>query len=74
MKTVLLVPCAILFLAPILRAADSQPPTLASGSPAPDFSLPGTDGRTYALKDFAAAKALVVRFTCNHCPTAKYTF
>jgi peroxiredoxin len=44
--------------------------TLAIGDPAPDFSLPGVDGRTYALKDFADARVLVVIFTCNHCPTA----
>lgn len=44
--------------------------TLAIGDAAPDFALPGVDGRTHALKDFADAKALVVIFTCNHCPTA----
>ncbi len=54
-----------------LSAAD-QPATLALGSKAPDFTLPGVDGRDHALKDFAAAKALVVVFTCNHCPTAQY--
>jgi peroxiredoxin len=43
---------------------------LAIGSPAPDFRLPGVDGKTYGLKDFASAKVLVVAFTCNHCPTA----
>jgi peroxiredoxin len=53
-------------------AADFQPETLPLGSPAPDFSLTGVDGRTYTLKDFAAAKILVVVFTCNHCPTAQY--
>lgn len=53
-------------------AAESQPPTLALGSAAPDFSLPGTDDRTHTLKDFAQARALVVIFTCNHCPTAQY--
>ena len=42
--------------------------TLPLGAPAPDFSLPATDGRTYSLADFAAARALVVFFTCNHCP------
>ncbi|WP_438445333.1 thioredoxin family protein [Gorillibacterium sp. sgz5001074] len=42
--------------------------TLPIGASAPDFSLPGTDGKTYALKDFADAKVLVVFFTCNHCP------
>jgi peroxiredoxin len=41
------------------------------GTPAPDFSLPATDGRTYALADFASAPVLVVAFTCNHCPYAK---
>ena len=55
-----------------LCAADFQPETLPVGSPAPDFSLPGIDGRNYALKDFADAKILVVVFTCNHCPTAQY--
>jgi peroxiredoxin len=53
------------------RAAD-QPPTLPLGAAAPDFNLPGVDGRQYALRDFADARVLVVVFTCNHCPTAQY--
>ena len=53
-------------------AADLQPATLPLGSTAPDFRLPGVDGRNYALKDFSQAKILVVVFTCNHCPTAQY--
>jgi peroxiredoxin len=53
-----------------VRAAD-QPRTLAIGSPAPDFCLPGVDGKTHCLKDYAGAKVLVVIFTCNHCPTAQ---
>ena len=52
-------------------AAESFP-TLSPGAAAPDFNLPGVDGRSWALKDFAEAKALVVIFTCNHCPTAQY--
>jgi thiol-disulfide isomerase/thioredoxin len=47
-------------------------PSLPLGSAAPDFNLPGVDGRNYALKDFASAKILAVVFTCNHCPTAQY--
>src|ERR1043166_6795082 len=47
-------------------------PSLSLGATAPDFNLPGVDGRSWTLKDFAAAKALVVIFTCNHCPTAQY--
>ena len=53
-------------------AAEMQPATLALGATAPDFNLPGVDGKNWALKDFAAAKVLVVVFTCNHCPTAQY--
>jgi peroxiredoxin len=41
------------------------------GDKAPDFSLPGVDGKTRSLKDFAGAKALVVIFSCNHCPYVK---
>lgn len=44
---------------------------MALGTPAPDFSLPGVDGETYSLASFADARALVVVFTCNHCPYAK---
>jgi thiol-disulfide isomerase/thioredoxin len=53
-------------------SAEENPPTLPIGSPAPDFNLPGVDGRNYSLKDFARAKVLAVIFTCNHCPTAQY--
>jgi peroxiredoxin len=42
--------------------------TLSLGDEAPDFSLPATDGQTYALNDFRDAKTLVIFFTCNHCP------
>lgn len=41
------------------------------GTQAPAFSLPGADGNTYSLASFADAKALVMIFTCNHCPYAK---
>ncbi|MEY4244425.1 MAG: hypothetical protein RLZZ245_2010 [Verrucomicrobiota bacterium] len=44
------------------------PKVLALGAPAPEFSLPGTDSKTYSLSSFADAKALCVIFTCNHCP------
>lgn len=42
--------------------------TLDIGQPAPDFDLPGVDGRRYGLASFKDAKVLVVAFTCNHCP------
>ena len=68
-------PAALLVLfvlAARAAAQDSNPPTLKLGAAAPDFSLPGVDGKTYTLKDFAASPVLVVLFTCNHCPTAQY--
>lgn len=42
--------------------------TLKIGAKAPDFSLPGTDGKTHALEDFQKFPLLVIFFTCNHCP------
>jgi thiol-disulfide isomerase/thioredoxin len=63
---------ALLFLAPAAsRSAQHKIETLEIGSQAPDFNLPGVDGRSYRLADFADAKLLVVVFTCNHCPTAQ---
>lgn len=41
------------------------------GATAPDFRLPATDGKTYALKDVAGAKGTVIVFICNHCPYVK---
>lgn len=38
------------------------------GEKAPDFSLPGVDGKTWSLASFAGKKALAVLFSCNHCP------
>lgn len=63
-------PLACLLVATLnLQAAN--PPTLAIGSVAPDFSLPGIDDKQYSLADFADAQLLAIVFTCNHCPTAQ---
>lgn len=51
--------------------ADEIHPILALGSPAPDFSLPGVDGKTHKLSDYSSSDVLVIVFTCNHCPTAQ---
>jgi len=54
-----------------LPAADPEPKPLEIGQAAPAFRLPGVDGKTHTLDDFKDAKALVIVFTCNHCPTAQ---
>ena len=41
---------------------------LQKGDIAPDFTLPGIDGRTYSLKSLAGKSGLFVLFMCNHCP------
>lgn len=43
-------------------------PLLASGSPAPDFDLPGTDGKHWSLADCRGERGTLVMFICNHCP------
>ncbi|HEY2547942.1 MAG TPA: redoxin family protein [Candidatus Acidoferrum sp.] len=63
----------MLFLSLLTFSAHGQTahPILPLGSPAPDFSLPGVDGETHSLADYAASPILVVVFTCNHCPIAQ---
>ena len=38
---------------------------------APDFKLPATDGKTYALKDVAGPNGTVIVFLGNQCPYVK---
>src|SRR5437868_6577483 len=61
-----------LVLAHVAIAADSNFATLEVGAGAPDFRLPGADGKKYSFKDFKKSPVLVIVFTCNHCPTAQY--
>lgn len=46
-------------------------PTLAIGAAAPDFNLPGVDGRKHRLSEYAKYNILAIIFTCDHCPTAQ---
>ncbi len=55
----------------VLKESDSA---LDPGEPAPPFELPGTDGETYTLASFADYEALLLVFTCNHCPYAEAKF
>ncbi len=52
-------------------AATGAAQTLAIGSSAPDFNLPGVDGKQHTLREFRNADVLVIIFTCDHCPTAQ---
>jgi peroxiredoxin len=44
---------------------------LEHGDPAPAFALPGTDGESHSPEEFTDRRALLVVFTCNHCPYAR---
>jgi thiol-disulfide isomerase/thioredoxin len=74
--------CLLVFISLILTSAtgtnrentpkfNGDHPSLPIGSPAPSFSLPATNGKTYTLASFSKAEILVIIFTCNHCPTAQ---
>lgn len=67
----LVVALSLMLTAGSVRAAPEQIKTLEIGARAPDFALPGVDGKLHRLADYARAKVLVIVFTCNHCPTAQ---
>ena len=46
-------------------------PVCEFGWKAPDFSLPGVDGKTWTLRDAMGPNGLLVMFICNHCPYVK---
>ncbi len=45
-----------------------NPPPCDFGWPAPDFDLPGTDGRHHSPASCRGPNGLLVMFICNHCP------
>jgi peroxiredoxin len=58
--------------APAKSAQEKPGGELAVGDPAPAFEgLVGIDDKSHSLKDYSSAKAVVVVFTCNHCPVAE---
>ena len=62
---------AYLFFTAVLVYGQTEHKTLEIGSLAPDFNLPGIDGKNYTLNSFSKADILVIIFTANHCPTAQ---
>jgi len=70
-QSILAALAVVLFTAGLGLSATKRPKTLEIGTRAPNFNLPGVDGKNYKLAGFAKADILVVIFTCNHCPTAQ---
>jgi peroxiredoxin len=50
-----------------------QTPICDFGRPAPDFRLPGVDGRVWTLADVRGPRGTLIMFLCNHCPYVKAT-
>jgi peroxiredoxin len=42
--------------------------SVALGTEAPQFDLPGVDAKSHSLDSYAGAEALVLVQSCNHCP------
>ena len=55
--------------------APGSPPQneLKIGDPAPDFNLPGIDGKQHTLATYRSARLLIVAFLSNHCPDSNAT-
>lgn len=49
----------------------AQPPVCNFGWKAPDFDLPGTDGKRHTLASVSGPNGLLLMFICNHCPYVK---
>ena len=68
-KTIVAVATSLFFTAVAVAAPEIK--TLEIGAKAPNFRLPGVDGKMHRLAEYDKAKVLVIVFTCNHCPTAQ---
>ena len=60
----------ILFAAALATRAEDGQRDLNIGDPAPDFALPGIDGKRHRLSDYKDGKILMIAFISNHCPTS----
>jgi peroxiredoxin len=63
--------CALLLALLASACSSGEPASLALGSPAPDFALPGVDGQIHSLRDYSGSRVLAVVFTCNTCPASQ---
>ncbi|MEM8955341.1 MAG: redoxin domain-containing protein, partial [Verrucomicrobiota bacterium] len=73
-RNLFFLPCVVFTLATATAVDPKQLPdgftNLNIGDAAPDFSLPGTDGKQYTLADFEGPDVLMILFTGTHCPTS----
>ncbi|MFL6623764.1 MAG: thioredoxin family protein [Sulfurifustis sp.] len=49
----------------------TETPICDFGAPAPDFRLPGVDGKLWTPAEARGPNGLLVMFICNHCPYVK---
>jgi len=49
----------------------TETPVCEFGTIAPDFDLPGTDGRNWTMEACRGERGMLVMFICNHCPYVK---
>jgi peroxiredoxin len=61
---------SVMLAIPLVIQAEEGVRDLKIGDPAPDFALPGIDGKTHRLADYKDGKVLMIFFTSNHCPTS----
>jgi len=62
---------ALISLTSLSLLGQAAHPVLPLGAVAPDFAIPGVDGKTHQLSDYASNPVLAVVFTCDHCPIAQ---
>lgn len=60
MKRIAAAGVLVLCLLSSMASGQESDAVLKVGDKAPDFTLVGTDGKTYALKDFAGKQAVVI--------------
>ena len=58
-------------LASVAPASAQGHPPLAIGAAAPDFNLPGVDGKNHKLADYSKAKVLVIVMQSDHAPESQ---
>lgn len=68
----LLLFCVVVVVAASSSArAEVEKKGLKIGDAAPDFALPGIDGKKHTLADYQDARVLMIAFISNHCPTSQ---